>query len=83
MHTFDSALSHLAVFAHFVVRKVTVFAEYDVEAHPEDTQGHQGESEQEYFHGLLVDELRADGLVIVHALDHAGEHVRHRDHGDL
>ena len=76
--------AHILIGAHICLRELTVLPEYDVEAHPEDSQSNEDQCCQKDFHknsisipqlrfNALENEFRADRLVVANLADDSRE----------
>ena len=82
MHAAYPALAHLLILADLIFGELSVLAEYEIEAHPEDGQSYQNKGQEEHLH-KLEDELRTDRLVVVNLVDDVGEGLGHGEDLDL
>lgn len=82
-HAADAAPAHLFVAADIGLGEMAVLAQEDSRAQPEYRQADEQNGGKEDFHGILEDEFRTDGVVMVHFVNDPGEGGGHRDDLDL
>ena len=79
----DAQALHFLVGPDVVFREVLLEKE-DVDSESEDAEPDDHEhDEEDRPHTLLMDEVRADGFVVVHLVDDGGEDLGHRHDADL